>query len=94
MAQLITIKNPKCGPDNNSTACMHIYIYIYLSLSLSAYVCVFCCALAVQGGQAGGEQLGQFGTKHLARLRRDVDGGGRRCWEGRRALDVRHRFES
>ena len=29
MAQLVTIKNPKRGPDNNSTTYIYIYIYIY-----------------------------------------------------------------
>ena len=29
LVQIITLERAKLGPDNNSTACMHIYIYIY-----------------------------------------------------------------
>ena len=28
LAQLITLKPPKIGPVNNSTACIYIYIYV------------------------------------------------------------------
>ena len=30
MAQIITPKMAKLGPDNNFTACIYIYIYIYI----------------------------------------------------------------